>query len=75
MSRRQTIRIQRAVVLGGGAVAERIVRKLRAHPEYGVDVIGLILNAHDMRRTAGSTRVLGTPDQLPTIIKNLDIDQ
>ena len=59
---------ERALLVGSGKLAEVLVSKLRAHPEYRLDVIGS-LAAHGVKPTPESQDlpVLGAADELEPI--------
>ena len=44
------MRRRRAVIVGGGPEAELVVRKLEAHPEYGLDVVATLDGEGDLAR-------------------------
>src|SRR5207253_32235 len=46
----RVMRPRRALVVGSGPEAERVERKLRAHPEYGLEVVGLHGDRNDLAR-------------------------
>jgi exopolysaccharide biosynthesis polyprenyl glycosylphosphotransferase len=73
ISRRQTARIQRVVILGSGSVADRLVTKYRSHPEYGVEVLGVVDEAP--YRVSEASDVLGNPSDLPEIVSTYDVDR
>jgi exopolysaccharide biosynthesis polyprenyl glycosylphosphotransferase len=50
---------ERVVVVGGGTEAALLVRKIHAHPEYAVDVIGYVADASSDRRLLGRVPWLG----------------
>jgi exopolysaccharide biosynthesis polyprenyl glycosylphosphotransferase len=65
---------ERAVLVGGGAMALALVRKLAAHPEYRLEVIGS-LAADSFGDTAEDAElpILGTPDQLDQVATRHDV--
>ena len=38
---------ERALLVGGGPMASALIRKLAHHPEYGVEVIGVLIGEHE----------------------------
>jgi exopolysaccharide biosynthesis polyprenyl glycosylphosphotransferase len=50
---------ERVVVVGGGTEAALLVRKLRAHPEYAVDVVGYVADTNGARDLPGGVPCLG----------------
>jgi exopolysaccharide biosynthesis polyprenyl glycosylphosphotransferase len=58
----------RAVLVGGGAIAQTLIRKLSAHPEYRLDVVGsLAFPGHAASRLDYELEVLGTVDELEDV--------
>lgn len=57
---------ERCVLVGGGSMAEALVRKLEAHPEYRLEVIGLVAG-YDSAVTHPELPVLGTADDLERV--------
>ena len=43
--RRTSAYVQRGLVIGGGAVGQLVCRKVLQHPEYGIDVVGIVDDA------------------------------
>ncbi len=75
-SRRQLAYLQNAVIVGAGEVGQRIGRKLLHHPEYGINLVGFIDAApKEWRADLASVPVLGTPEELPDIICDLDVER
>jgi exopolysaccharide biosynthesis polyprenyl glycosylphosphotransferase len=75
VSRRQTTRLRRALVLGSGLVAGRVAQKLRLHPEYGVSVVGLVASDQDVEFAEANVPVLGGPDDLADLVREHRIDR
>jgi exopolysaccharide biosynthesis polyprenyl glycosylphosphotransferase len=76
LCRRSETYIQNTVIVGAGDVGQLIARKLRHHPEYGVNVVGFVDAAPKERRT-GLVDIadLGRPEDLPQIVELLDIER
>lgn len=68
-SRRSPLYQQRTAIVGTGAVARLLARKILRHPEYGIDLAGFIdaepVVAGD---SLGGVPVLGGPDALDEIV-------
>ena len=62
------MRTRRALIVGVGADARLVHRKLLAHPEYGLEVVGY-LDAED------GEGVVGTPQDVASIVEELEIDR
>jgi len=75
--RRSGAYIQNTVIVGAGDVGQLIARKLLAHPEYGINVVGFIDRDPRIRREdlPEHLMILGSPDRLPAIIRHLDIER
>jgi exopolysaccharide biosynthesis polyprenyl glycosylphosphotransferase len=58
---------ERCVLVGGGSMAEALVRKLAAHPEYRLDVIGILAGDRDGAAIGSELPVLGSPDDLDRV--------
>ena len=68
--------VQNAVIVGGGDVGQLIARKLRQHREYGIRLIGIVDGAPRPRRSdLGDVAVIGTPDRLPEIVADLEVER
>jgi exopolysaccharide biosynthesis polyprenyl glycosylphosphotransferase len=62
---------RRTLIVGGGPEARLVHRKLKTHPEYGLDVVGFI--AADEDDVPGPT--LGTSRDVARIVDDLEIDR
>lgn len=76
LCRRSVAYLQNTVIVGAGDVGQLIARKLRHHPEYGVNVVGFV-DAKPKERQAGLNGIahLGPPENLPAIIELLDVER
>jgi len=74
--RRSVAYLQNTVVIGAGDVGQMVVRKILAHPEYGLNVVGFV-DAHPKERGADLEHlaVLGTTEELPELIELLDVER
>jgi exopolysaccharide biosynthesis polyprenyl glycosylphosphotransferase len=67
---------QNAIVVGAGDVGQLIVRKLLQHPEYGINVLGLVdPSPRARRRELDHLPLLGTPDELKALVEDLDVER
>jgi exopolysaccharide biosynthesis polyprenyl glycosylphosphotransferase len=67
---------QRAVIVGAGDVGQLIARKLRQHPEYGIDLVGFVdEHPRDVRRDLGPVWMLGGPENLPDVVQSRGIER
>ena len=67
------MRPRRTLVIGGGREAALVHRKLESHPEYGLEVVGFLSGDGDEEAAPG--RVLGTPDDVVSIVDEYDIER
>jgi exopolysaccharide biosynthesis polyprenyl glycosylphosphotransferase len=76
VARRQSAYIQNTLIVGAGDVGQLIARKLLQHPEYGINLVGLVDgDPKEKRRDLGDLRCLGSPDELPEIVRRNQIDR
>jgi exopolysaccharide biosynthesis polyprenyl glycosylphosphotransferase len=67
-------RAERVLLVGEGEITAALIRKMRSHPEYGLNPVGFVLS----NPGCGSTRelpVLGDLDQLPNVLDGQAIDR
>ena len=76
VSRRTTSYIQNTIIVGAGDTGQLIARKLKQHPEYGINLVGFV-DAEPKEPSDDLTDVvvLGRPDELPEIIRVLGVDR
>jgi len=74
--RRQLTYLQNTVVLGAGDVGQQVARKLVKRPEYGINLVGFV-DAHprELSPDLSHLTLLGTPIDLPTIVRLFDIER
>lgn len=61
--------VRRILIVGTGPLARYTYRKLTQHPELGLNVLGFCGEPlHELK-------VLGTLDEIPELIKNLEVEQ
>lgn len=68
--------LQNTLIVGTGKVGQLIARKLLAHPEYGLNLVGFI-DAHPRHRASDleSLAVLGACEDVPALAQLLNIDR
>ena len=66
---------QRALIVGADETGQLIARKLRHHPEYGVDPVGFVDADRGESDDAGDLALVGTPAQLRAIVQDQAIDR
>ena len=76
VARRRPEYLQNAVVMGAGPVGQLIARKLRQHPEYGINLVGFVDSiAEEDRERVGDPALIGSPDDLPDLARIYDLDR
>jgi exopolysaccharide biosynthesis polyprenyl glycosylphosphotransferase len=67
---------QNTVIVGAGEVGQLIARKLARHPEYQLNLVGFV-DARPRPHQVGDDplRILGTPDELPQIVRRHRIER
>jgi exopolysaccharide biosynthesis polyprenyl glycosylphosphotransferase len=74
--RRQIQYLQNTVIVGAGAVGQMIARKLIKHPEYGLNLVGLVDSQPKERiQGLGHVTLLGDLDELPRLVGLLDVER
>jgi exopolysaccharide biosynthesis polyprenyl glycosylphosphotransferase len=74
--RRTALYQQKTAVVGTGDVGQLVARKLRQHPEYGIDLIGFV-DAQPMALAPdlADVPVLGPPESLPEIVRSRNVER
>jgi exopolysaccharide biosynthesis polyprenyl glycosylphosphotransferase len=68
--------LQNTVVVGAGEVGQLVARKLMQHPEYGIKLVGFVDgDARQLRSEVRQLPILGGLDELPEIVKRLEIER
>jgi exopolysaccharide biosynthesis polyprenyl glycosylphosphotransferase len=76
IARRTLAYLQNTVIVGAGEVGQLVARKLLQHPEYGINLIGLVDADPKARRAELSQLpVLGSPEQLPAFVRLFDVER
>ena len=67
---------ERCVIIGSGLVAGLVARKIAAHPEYGVEVVGLVdVPSSDLEPDHGDTPHLGELERYEEICREHGIER
>jgi exopolysaccharide biosynthesis polyprenyl glycosylphosphotransferase len=75
-ARRQSAYLQNTIIVGAGDVGQLIARKLRQHPEYGINLIGFVdAEPREQRDDLGGLRILGALSDLRDIVDRKNIDR
>ena len=69
----RVMRPRRTLIVGGGKEAKLVYRKLQAHPEYGLEVVGFLSGSGDDE--SGLEPVLGSRDEIASIVEEFDVDR
>jgi exopolysaccharide biosynthesis polyprenyl glycosylphosphotransferase len=68
--------LQNTIIVGAGDVGQLVGRKLLQHPEYGINLVGFVDAApKDRREDLGHLTLLGSPGELPGLIKLYDVER
>ena len=68
--------LQNTIIVGAGDVGQLAARKLLAHPEYGINLVGFVDDQPKERRDdLGALTLLGSADRLPELIRLLDVER
>lgn len=74
--RRQLAYLQNTIIVGAGSVGQTIARKLLGHPEYGINLVGFVDGTPKERQPGlDHLTLLGEMDDLPDLIKLLDVER
>jgi exopolysaccharide biosynthesis polyprenyl glycosylphosphotransferase len=65
---------ERTLLIGDMQAIEPILRKIRAHPEYGLEPVGRLATGPNGRNGA-ALRVLGTADDFEAVAENYDVER
>jgi exopolysaccharide biosynthesis polyprenyl glycosylphosphotransferase len=64
------------VIVGAGDVGQLVARKLRQHPEYGIDLLGFVDAApREMRGDLDGVQVLGPTERLLDLARRRDVER
>lgn len=76
LCRRTNYYLQNTVIVGAGDVGQLVARKLRQHPEYGLNIVGFV-DAHPKERQPGlgDINLLGSPERLSEIVRALEVER
>jgi exopolysaccharide biosynthesis polyprenyl glycosylphosphotransferase len=74
--RRRLSYVQNTVIVGAGNVGQLLARKILQHPEYGINLIGIVDNAPlPMQPGLEHVAWLGSDDRLVAIIQGFDVER
>ena len=76
VTRRSVAYQQNTVIVGAGDVGQLIARKIRQHPEYGLNLVGFVdREPKSARADLGDLTLLGEPRELAQIAADLDVER
>ena len=76
MCRRTSVYLQNTVIVGAGDVGQLVGRKLRHHPEYGLNVVGFVdAQPKERQPGLGDVNLLGPPERLAEIVQLLHVER
>jgi len=76
LSRRSKLYLQNTIIIGAGHIGQLAARKLLQHPEYGINLVGLVdADPRPRRSELKHLALLGPPERLAEIVKLLDIER
>lgn len=74
--RRSAAYRQRTLIVGAGEIGQLVARKFLFHHEYGVEVVGFVDGRPKERRVElKEVDVVGTPRDLPDLVRELDVER
>jgi exopolysaccharide biosynthesis polyprenyl glycosylphosphotransferase len=76
IARRRLSYLQNTLIVGAGEVGQLVARKLLKHPEYGINLVGLVdADPKPRRPELSQVPILGGPEQLPAVVRSFDIER
>jgi exopolysaccharide biosynthesis polyprenyl glycosylphosphotransferase len=76
IARKHLAYVQNTIIVGAGDVGQLIAKKLRQHPEYGLNIVGFV-DGDPKERTENLNDIalLGGLEQLPQMVQILDVER
>ena len=76
LARKHLAYVQNTIIVGAGDVGQLVAKKLRQHPEYGLNLVGFV-DGNPKERTENLTDIalLGGLEQLPQMVQILDVER
>jgi exopolysaccharide biosynthesis polyprenyl glycosylphosphotransferase len=76
LCRRSERYLQNTIIVGAGDVGQLIARKILAHPEYGLNLVGFVdPQPRERRDDLDHLTIVGPPDKLPDLVHLLDVER
>jgi exopolysaccharide biosynthesis polyprenyl glycosylphosphotransferase len=76
LCRRAVAYVQNTVVVGTGPVARHVARKILAHPESGLNLVGFVdTSPASTTKSLGGLPILGSSTDLRELVRGLDLER
>lgn len=76
VARRHLAYVQNTIIVGAGDVGQLVAKKLRQHPEYGLNLVGFVDGQPKERaESLNDIALLGGLKQLPQMVQILDVER
>jgi exopolysaccharide biosynthesis polyprenyl glycosylphosphotransferase len=76
VGRRRATYLQNVLIVGSGDMATELAAKIEKHPEYGLNLLGIVgRDGTPITNGNGRVRPLGTPEDLPELLRALPVDR
>jgi exopolysaccharide biosynthesis polyprenyl glycosylphosphotransferase len=76
LARRHLAYVQNTIIVGAGDVGQLVAKKLRQHPEYGLNIVGFVDDRpKDRSPSVNDIALLGGLRQLPQLVQILDVER
>jgi exopolysaccharide biosynthesis polyprenyl glycosylphosphotransferase len=74
--RRTDVYLQNTIIVGAGDVGQLVARKMRQHPEYGLNVVGFVdAQPKERQPGLGDLNILGSPERLADLVRALEVER
>ena len=73
--RRKGFNLRYMLVVGGGNVANDVIRRVRGNQELGIQLLGCVTCSGEKQEVRGGVPIVGSYDRLGDILKSLEVDQ
>lgn len=76
LARKHLAYLQNTIIVGAGDVGHLVAKKLRQHPEYGLNLVGFVDDEpRDRPVGLNDVALLGGPERLPQLVQILDVER
>jgi exopolysaccharide biosynthesis polyprenyl glycosylphosphotransferase len=76
LARKNLAYVQNTIIVGAGDVGQLVAKKLRQHPEYGLNLVGFVDDRpKDRAESLADIALLGGLEQLPQMVQILDVER